>query len=188
MHTEQMIAGDCTIQVVQGDITRIAVDAIVNAANSMLAGGGGVDGAIHAAAGPTVMRELHKYEGCATGSAVVTGAGQLPAKFIIHAVGPVFRGGHYGEAELLASCYKTSLELAHRLGCESISFPAISTGLYGYPIAEAASIALTSIIRVADGGSTLRTVKLVQHSEGSHNLYCEVLATMVPRHKTVQTS
>src|SRR5579871_6677854 len=130
----------------EGDITRITADAIVNAANSALAGGGGVDGAIHRAGGPEIMRELDRIRsetgGCPTGSAVATGAGKLPAKYVLHAVGPVYRDGRRGEPELLASCYRTCLELAERRDVITITFPAISTGVYGYPIDEAARIAL----------------------------------------------
>jgi O-acetyl-ADP-ribose deacetylase len=133
----------------EGDITRIAADAIVNAANAALAGGGGVDGAIHRAGGPEIMRELDgirdRIGRCPTGSAVATGAGKLPAQFVFHAVGPVYRDGRHGEAELLASCYRKCLELAEERGVRSISFPAISTGVYGYPLEEAAKIALREV-------------------------------------------
>ncbi len=125
-----------------GDITKIPVDAIVNAANSALQGGGGVDGAIHRAGGPSLMAELRKIGRCPTGSAVVTGAGRLPAKYVFHAVGPVYRDGRHGEPELLRSCYRTCFELAEKHDVKRISFPAISTGVYGYPIAEAAEIAV----------------------------------------------
>src|SRR2546427_4159629 len=138
--------GGRSLAIVQGDITRIPADAIVNAANSALAGGGGVDGAIHRAGGSSIMRELdaiRKEIGrCPTGSAVVTGAGNLPAKFVFHAVGPVYRDGKHGEPELLASCYRKCLELAEERAVEKISFPSISTGAYGYPMAEAAAIAV----------------------------------------------
>jgi O-acetyl-ADP-ribose deacetylase (regulator of RNase III) len=131
-----------------GDITRVTVDAVVNAANSALAGGGGVDGAIHRAAGPSVMRELRaRYgeRGCQTGSAVVTGAGDLQARVIVHAVGPVWRGGRSREAELLASAYRSSLDRAHDEGARSVAFPAISCGVYGYPLHEAAGVALDAV-------------------------------------------
>ena len=128
-----------------GDITKVPVDAICNAANSGLRGGGGVDGAIHRAGGPSIMAELDRIRaksgGCPTGSAVATTAGLLPAKFVFHAVGPIWHDGKHGEAELLASCYRTCLKLADERGVETISFPAISTGVYGYPMAEAARIA-----------------------------------------------
>jgi O-acetyl-ADP-ribose deacetylase len=134
----------------EDDITRVAVDAIVNAANAALAGGGGVDGAIHRAGGPAIMRELdairEQIGRCPTGSAVPTGAGKLPARFVFHAVGPVYRDGRHGEAELLASCYRKCLELAEERGVLAISFPAISTGVYGYPLREAADIALREVI------------------------------------------
>ena len=137
------------ITLLEGDITRVTVDAIVNAANSALAGGGGVDGAIHRAGGPQIMRELDAIRArigrCNTGSAVATGAGKLPAKYVFHAVGPVYSDGHHGEPELLASCYRTCLALASEKGVESISFPAISTGIYGYPLRDAARIALREV-------------------------------------------
>lgn len=136
----------------EGDITEVPADAIVNAANSGLAGGGGVDGAIHHAGGPSIMKELDairaKIGHCPTGDAVVTGAGKLPAKVVIHAVGPVYRDGKQGEPELLASCYRTALRLAREHGAATVTFPAISTGVYGYPLAEAAEIAVRT---VADG-------------------------------------
>lgn len=137
------------IRVERGDITRIRVDAMVNAANSALAGGGGVDGAIHRVGGPSLMQELDAIRaregGCPTGSAVVTGAGNLPAKLVFHAVGPVYRDGRHGEPELLASCYRTCLKLAVEHGARTISFPAISTGVYGYPVEEAAQIAVRAV-------------------------------------------
>ena len=133
----------------EGDITRLAVDAIVNAANAALAGGGGVDGAIHRAGGPEIMRELDRIRdatgGCPTGSAVATGAGKLPAQYVFHAVGPVYRDGKRGEAGLLASCHRKCLELAEERKIATISFPAISTGVYGYPLAEAAEIAVATV-------------------------------------------
>lgn len=133
------------LRLVLGDITKIPVDAIVNAANSGLRGGGGVDGAIHRAGGLTIMRELAEFRGCPTGSAVVTTAGALPAKYVFHAVGPVYRDGKHGEPALLASCYRTCLELAEERDVQTISFPAISTGIYGYPVEDAADIALEVI-------------------------------------------
>jgi O-acetyl-ADP-ribose deacetylase (regulator of RNase III) len=134
---------------VQGDITRFEADAIVNAANSALAGGGGVDGAIHRVGGPTVMADLERRHGrdrhCPTGSAVVSDAGDLPARIVIHAVGPVWRGGEAGEAGLLASAYRTSLDLAAQEGCRTVAFPSISTGVYGYPVSEAARVARATV-------------------------------------------
>lgn len=159
-----------------GDITKIRVDAIVNAANSALAGGGGVDGAIHRAGGPSIMRELDTVReqsgGCPTGSAVITTAGSLPAQFVFHAVGPVYRDGRHGEAELLASCYRTCLKLAEEREVRSISFPSIATGAYGYPMNEAARIAIETVgghLREADTG--VREVLLVLFDQGSYDVH-----------------
>jgi O-acetyl-ADP-ribose deacetylase len=135
------------ITIFRADITTLHVDAIVNAANSDLAGGGGVDGAVHAAAGPELAAELRRYSGCATGSAVITRGHRLPAQFVIHAVGPVWRGGAHGEAGLLARAYETSFALARDHGAiRTIAFAAISTGVYGFPKAPAAEIALTAML------------------------------------------
>jgi O-acetyl-ADP-ribose deacetylase (regulator of RNase III) len=134
------------MDLVRGDITEFAADVIVNAANSGLRGGGGVDGAIHAAAGPAVMAELRaRYAGCPTGSAVITGAGDLPARWIVHAVGPVWRDGTAGESGQLASAYSTALDLAAGAGAASIALPAISCGIYGYPLELAAPVALEAV-------------------------------------------
>jgi O-acetyl-ADP-ribose deacetylase (regulator of RNase III) len=133
------------IRLFEGDITKVPVDAIANAANSSLAGGGGVDGAIHRAGGPEIMRELRAFRSCPTGSAVATSAGNLPAKWVFHAVGPVYRDGQHGEPALLASAYRKCLELADERGAKSISFPAISMGAYGYPPTEAAAIAIRTV-------------------------------------------
>ena len=137
----------------QGDLTLEAVDAIVNAANSSLLGGGGVDGAIHAAGGPAIMAECRTIGGCPTGEAVITTGGDLKAKYVIHTVGPIYRGGTHGEEKLLSSAYRKSLELASKKGIRSVSFPSISTGAYGYPIREAARVALKTVIEyVTDHG------------------------------------
>ena len=145
------------IELVHGDITEQSVDAIVNAANGMLMGGGGVDGAIHHAGGPEIMAECRELGGCDIGDAKPTTAGLLAARYVIHAVGPVWRGGSRGEEELLASCYRRAVEVADGLGCVSMAFPSISTGIYGYPIELAAPVALTTgqAAAEASGGVTL---------------------------------
>jgi O-acetyl-ADP-ribose deacetylase (regulator of RNase III) len=164
------------LQLLKGDITTISVDAIVNAANSHLAGGGGVDGAIHRAGGPDIMRELDEIRArigtCPTGGAVVTAAGRLPARYVLHAVGPRYNDGQHGEPQKLASCYTTCLNLAAERDVKSISFPSISTGIYGYPLDEAAAIAVNTVagwLRTHTG--SIRVVKLIQYSDRDHEVY-----------------
>jgi O-acetyl-ADP-ribose deacetylase (regulator of RNase III) len=157
------------VEVVRGDITRERVDAIVNAANSSLQGGGGVDGAIHRAAGPDLARAGKTLAPCATGDAKATPAFRLdpPVRHVIHTVGPVWRGGGHGEAELLASCYRRSLEVADELGVRSIAFPAISTGIYGYPAEDAARIAVTTIRHTP---TAVESVRLVAFDRAAYDL------------------
>ncbi|MBV8707681.1 MAG: O-acetyl-ADP-ribose deacetylase [Acidobacteriaceae bacterium] len=168
--------GHHQLQLLKGDITAIAVDAIVNAANSQLAGGGGVDGAIHRTGGPEIMAELHVVRSrigyCETGSAVVTGAGRLPAKYVFHAVGPIYRDGNHGEAATLQSCYTTCLKLAAEHEVKTISFPSISTGVYGYPVEEAAAIAVRVTAEwLREHSGPVRVIKLVQFSDRDHEIY-----------------
>lgn len=172
--------GACRVQLVQGDITREQVDAIVNAANHALAGGGGVDGAIHAAAGPTLMEETRALypDGCPTGSAVSTTAGRLDAKYVFHAVGPIWGGGGKGEPEQLASAYRTCLDLSHQHKCESVAFPAISTGVYGYPMDKAAETALGVVREFLTEHQQPRLVRFVLFGAGAFGAFSRVLESM----------
>ena len=156
-----------------GDITRQAVDAIVNAANQSLLGGGGVDGAIHRAAGPGLLAECRPLGGCQTGSAKITGGHNLPAKHVIHAVGPVYRGDR-GEADLLAGCHRTAMQLAAENGCRSIAFPAISCGAYGYPLAEAAHIALATVAEELARHPQIETARFVLFGQEAFQAFSEV--------------
>lgn len=167
------------IQLLRGDITKIPADAIVNAANTSLMGGGGVDGAIHRAGGPEILEGCRKIVarqgGCKTGQAVITTAGKLPAKFVIHTVGPVWRGGNNNEAKLLADCYTNSLRLAIENNCTSVAFPCISTGIYGYPPEEAAKVAVQTIKGVLNHQHSLGKIMLVCFDEVNFNALTEAL-------------
>lgn len=173
------------LRLVVGDITKIRVDAIVNAANTSLRAGGGVDGAIHRGGGPTIQRELDairaRIGGCSTGSAVATGAGSLPAQHIFHAVGPVYRDGRHGEPEQLANCYRTCMNLAAQHGVRTISFPAISTGAYGYPLEEATAISLDTIGKCLEQPDCpVRDVLFVLYDQGTYDVHARIAAQRFP--------
>jgi len=164
-----------TLEIVQGDITQQDTEAIGNAANSALAGGGGVDGAIHRAGGPALMSELRaKYKGCPTGSAVITGGGNLKAKYVIHAVGPRYSGSPK-DPELLSSAYRKSLELCSQNKISSVAFPSISTGIYGYPIEEASRIALKTVMDYLKNHPEIKLVRFVLFDSKTHRVYEETL-------------
>jgi O-acetyl-ADP-ribose deacetylase (regulator of RNase III) len=154
------------VEIVRGDITEQRVDAIVNAANSSLLGGGGVDGAIHRAGGPAILDECRRLGGCETGDAKATTAGNLAARWVIHTVGPVWRGGGHGEADLLASCHRRAIEVARELGARSVAFPAISTGVYGYPVGLAAEVAVGAV-----RGHDLDLVRFVLFGDDAYDAF-----------------
>ncbi len=159
------------LSLVQGDITEEETEAIVNAANSRLRGGAGVDGAIHRAGGPSIMEECRRIGGCPIGQAVITTGGNLKAKYVIHTVGPVYQGGTSGEADLLRSAYLSSLRLAAAKGIRSIAFPAISTGVYGYPLADAAHIALTTAIDFLRQNTAIDLVRFVLYDRRTYDVF-----------------
>lgn len=165
---------DKRIKIIIGDITEQKTDAIVNAANTTLLGGGGVDGAIHRAAGPGLLKECKMLKGCPTGEAKITKGYRLHAKYVIHTVGPVWNGGNYGEPEKLASCYQNSLRLAEKFKIKTIAFPSISTGAYRYPIEEAAKIALTEINKFLKTNSTIEKVIVVCFDKSTFDVYLDV--------------
>jgi len=166
------------VEVVEGDLTREAVDAIVNAANETLRGGGGVDGAIHRAGGPEILAACIPLGGCATGDAKTTTGGRLAARHVIHTVGPVWRGGGHGEAELLARCHRRSLEVARDLGLRSVAFPAISCGVYGYPIPEAAGIAVGTVAAEVAAHPGIELVRFVLFGPETHAAYAAALEAL----------
>lgn len=175
MNSASLDVGDARIEVVRGDITKENLDAIVNAANSSLLGGGGVDGAIHSAGGAKILEECRRLGGCATGDAKITTAGNLPARFVIHTVGPVYQDGKAGEAELLASCFRQSIEVAEEHGLRSLAFPAISCGVYGYPISQAAPIAIETVRAALERTRSVKLARFVLFSEADYSTFEEAL-------------
>jgi O-acetyl-ADP-ribose deacetylase (regulator of RNase III) len=177
---QTQIAG-CTLELVRGDITRQHTDAMVNAANSRLAGGGGVDGAIHRAGGAGIMAETRqKYpHGCPTGEAVITAAGSLPARFVIHAVGPIWRGGQEAEEQQLASAYRHSLQVAVQHHCQSVALPSLSTGAYGYPVGPAARTALRTVRSFLEAHQQPALVRFVLFDAATYDIYVAALQEMM---------
>lgn len=175
--------GACRLELVHGDVTQQHVDAIVNAANSQLSGGGGVDGAIHAVGGTAIMKETREKfpEGCGTGSAVPTTAGHLPAKYVFHAVGPIWRGGRQGEAEKLASACRACLQLATKLNCNTIAFPALSTGAHGYPLDLAAANLIKTTMDFVRWHQQPGTVRFVLFDQGAFAAFARAVEEIVPR-------
>ena len=166
------------IELIEGDITKLDVDAIVNAANSSLLGGGGVDGAIHYAAGPQLVEECAKLGGCPTGEAKLTKGYRLPARHVIHTVGPIWRGGSNGEPEKLANCYRNSMQIAADNGFATIAFPAISTGVYGYPLQEAAQIAINQVIECLNEMPSIKKVIFVLFGRKNFDIYTDILSNL----------
>jgi O-acetyl-ADP-ribose deacetylase (regulator of RNase III) len=167
--------GQSVLALVEGDITRQDTEAIVNAANSALRVGGGVDGAINRAGGPKIQEECRRLGGCPTGQAVITTGGNLKAKYVIHAVGPIYQDGRQGEPELLASCYRESLKLASANGIKSVAFPSLSTGVYGYPVADAAHIALKTAKEYLSQHPEIQLVRFVLFGKPTYETYEKVL-------------
>jgi O-acetyl-ADP-ribose deacetylase (regulator of RNase III) len=177
----ELTVGQSRIEVVRGDITEQATDAIVNAANSSLLGGGGVDGAIHRAGGPAILAECKKLGGCATGDAKITTGGRLKAKYVVHTVGPVYRDGRNREAKMLASAYRRSLEIAAANGVTTIAFPSISTGAYAFPVAQAARIATETVAGFLRTSAQIKLARFVLFSDADVATYEQALAEMAAR-------
>jgi len=171
--------GEARLELVEGDITQQEVDAIVNAANTSLLGGGGVDGAIHRAGGPKILEECRQIGGCPTGEARLTTGGNLKARYVIHTVGPIYRGGGHREAELLTSCYRETLKLAFSRGLTSVAFPSISTGAYGYPLAEAAQVALTTVLNYLSQHPEIKLVRFVLFGKPAYEAYQKILRELL---------
>ncbi len=174
-----VMIGTSTLELVEGDIAKQGTEAIVNAANSSLLGGGGVDGAIHRAGGPQILEECRKIGGCPTGEARITGGGRLAARWVIHTVGPIYRDGKHGEADLLAGAYRNSLALASERGIKTIAFPSISTGAYGYPITEAARIALTTTVDHLKAHPEITLARFVLFGRAAYEAYETALTDLL---------
>ncbi len=182
----QVKVGESTLELVEGDITRQDTDAIVNAANTTLLGGGGVDGAIHRAGGPKILAECRQIGGCPTGEARLTTGGDLKARYVIHTVGPVYKGGGRREAELLASCYRESLKLAASKGLASVAFPSISTGAYSYPLDAAARIALQTVLDYLTGQEEIKLVRFVLFGAAAYEAYEKALRDLLRIYPTAR--
>jgi len=166
------------IEVLQGDITKLKVDAIINAANASLLGGGGVDGAIHRAAGQELLQYCRTLKGCPTGEAKITPGFNLPSKFVIHTVGPVWRGGNYNEEVLLSNCYNNSLRIAVENKLKAIAFPAISTGIYGYPVEEASKVAINAVLEFIASNNSIEKVIFMCYDERTYSVYKRLISKL----------